>query len=198
MTISAIVLAAGRSSRFEGGDKLLALVEGKPILRSALEALDASAVSDIIVVTKPGATQLKHCAGDGRWRYVENTDAAQGIASSLRAGLREVDPQSSGAMIALGDMPFISATLIDQLCAAFELCRGAAIVFPSAPDGRQGHPVVWPRRFFEALLALDGDQGGKSVLAANREFWHSVIVDDGAIFIDIDTEDDLRAAKDRG
>lgn len=193
MKITAIVLAAGRSSRFGTDDKLLALVDSKPLVRRVLEALDASSVSDIIVVTPPVPQGLVEGAGQGRWRFVANADAAAGLSTSLKAGLSEVDAEAAGAMIVLADMPFISAELIDGVCAAFSLCRGAAIVFPEAPDGRQGHPVLWPRQFFAALQALDGDQGGKSVLAANRDFWHALPVADDAIFCDIDTQDDLKA-----
>jgi molybdenum cofactor cytidylyltransferase len=194
MKISAVVLAAGSSRRFGGGDKLLANVSGKPLLRLVLEAFDASSISDIIVVTQPDAQKLMEGAGHGRWRFVSNQHAAEGMASSLRQGLSEIDDESAGAMIALADMPFISGALIDELCAAFAICRGAAIVFPESAEGRQGNPVIWPRHFFEELSALDGDQGGKSVLTANRDSWHPMPVSDDAPFRDIDIRDDLPPA----
>lgn len=197
MKIGAVLLAAGRSKRFGESDKLLALIDGVPLVRRALAALEASVASDIVVVTLPGADRLIEAAGRGRWRFIENGDADSGMASSLRVGLANIDAACAGALIALADMPMLSAAIVDDVCAAFANCNGEAIVFPESPDGRQGHPVLWPRAHFERLSALDGDQGGKSVLLAHREAWHPVPIAADAAFIDIDTPADLKSATQR-
>ncbi|MGQ0457136.1 MAG: nucleotidyltransferase family protein [Hyphomicrobium sp.] len=195
MKIAAILLAAGRSKRFGDADKLLAEIGGQPIIRCALDALDASSVAEIVVVTPEDSGPLIAAAGKGRWLYHANPDAVHGMGTSLRAGLAKISDDCSGALVALADMPYLSASLIDDLCAAFAQANAIAIVFPESPAGRQGHPVIWPRRLFSALSAVEGDQGGKAILKAHSDAWHPVPIADDAAFLDIDTLADLRDAK---
>ena len=197
MKIAAIVLAAGQSSRFGDGNKLLANVGGVPLIKRVVSALSDSPVCDIILVTEngAGAGDIIKAAGDGRWRHLQNGRAADGMASSLIIGLDAVADDTDGALVALADMPYVSPALIETLCAAFTMCRGKAIVFPQRENGLQGHPVIWPRSFFSALQKLTGDQGGKSVLAAHREHCHPIPYSDDSAYFDVDTADDLSRAR---
>lgn len=195
MKITAIVLAAGQSTRFDDGNKLLATVSGIPIVKRVVSVLSQSPVGDIILVTGVGADDVLKAVGDGDWRHTQNERATDGMASTLQAGLDAVAPDADGALIALADMPYLSPALIETLCAAFTMCQGKAIVFPQQDNGRQGHPVIWPRSFFADLQKLTGDQGGKSVLAANRDHCHPVPFSDDGAYFDIDTADDLSRAR---
>lgn len=193
MKVAAVILAAGRSSRFEDGHKLLVEIDGIPIIRRVASVLAASSVDDIILVTGENAHAVAAAAGTGRWRSVENASAAEGLSSSLSLGIRSLDATVDGVLVALADMPGISTELVNALLAAFTQSQGKSIVFPVASDGRRGHPVIWPRALFPALRQLSGDTGGKSLLADNREFWQPVTCNDAGAFADIDTRADLDA-----
>jgi molybdenum cofactor cytidylyltransferase len=198
VTLSAIILAAGSSTRFENGHKLLAEIDGVPLVRHVASALAQSSVDDIILITGANAADIIRAAGSGRWQSIENANTAEGLSSSLCLGIRNIDENSNGVLIALGDMPGISVELIDTLLAAFNESNGHSIVFPVAKDGRRGHPVVWPRALFPALAALSGDTGGKTLLLENRSLWRPVPYDDAGAFTDIDTRSDLDAFRHAG
>jgi molybdenum cofactor cytidylyltransferase len=195
MKIAALILAAGRSSRFEGGNKLLADFDGRPVIHHVVTAISAAPVDDIILVTAPGGGKIVAAAGPGRWRSAVNPNAGLGLSSSIQTGLASLDPATDGALIVLADMPRLTSSLIAQLCAAFDASNGTAIVFPQTPDGRQGNPVLWPRALFPELMAPSGDIGGKAVLAKYRELHCPVTIDGDAVLFDIDTKGDLGSDK---
>lgn len=191
MTVAAVILAAGRSSRFEDGHKLLAEIDGIPVIRHVCTALAASHVEDIALVTSQSSGAIAKAAGPGRWRTVENADAPHQLSDSLRTGLKSVAPDVDGVLVALGDMPGITTQLVNALVAAFR-SKPDAIVFPVASDGRRGHPVIWPKALLPSLMDLSGDTGGKTILAAHSELWLPVPWDDERAFADIDTRADLQ------
>jgi molybdenum cofactor cytidylyltransferase len=130
LKIAAIILAAGSSSRFEDGHKLLVEIDGQPIVGYVCSALARSKVDDILLVTSEANGAIAKAAAVGRWRIVENPNANEGLSTSLRAGIQNIDPDSSGLLVALGDMPGIASELVDTLLSAFNRCQGRAIVFP--------------------------------------------------------------------
>ena len=97
-------------------------------------------------------------------------------------------------MICLGDMPMISAGLIDRLVDAFAPDRGNLIAVPVS-DGRRGNPVLWSRRFFNELMMLDGDVGARHLIAKHNEVVAEVPVEGDGAFLDIDTPQALEAAR---
>ncbi|MGL4396035.1 MAG: nucleotidyltransferase family protein [Hyphomicrobium sp.] len=198
MPIAAVVLAAGRSSRFEGAHKLLAPLGGKPLILHALAALSAAPFAERVVVTAPEGdpirAAIKTLPTPPPWRHVVNPRAAEGLSTSLAAGLDALDSTIDAAMIVLADMPAISPALVDALFAAFSAHGGTHIVYPCDSDGRQGHPVIWPRSFFASLQALSGDKGGKAVIDANRAMAISIRATGDGAFLDIDTKADFERA----
>jgi molybdenum cofactor cytidylyltransferase len=192
--VAAVVLAAGQSSRMAGKNKLLEDFRGKPMVRRAVEAALASKASPVIVVTgNSGDTIKKALAGLGV-QFIHNPDFAEGLSSSLKAGIRAVPEESAGAIVCLGDMPFVSSTLIDKLIEGFAPERGAVIVAPVRGKQR-GNPVLWARRFFPELLKLEGDIGARKLTNFYDEGLCEIEVDDGAAFSDIDTPEALDAAR---
>jgi hypothetical protein len=93
---------------------------------------------------------------------VNNPDFADGLSSSLKAGIRAVPEACAGAIICLGDMPRVSSALIDRLIDGFAPERGAMIVAP-ARNKQRGNPVLWAQRFFPELLKLEGDMGARKL-----------------------------------
>lgn len=196
MTVSAVILAAGRSSRFEDGHKLLAEFDGVPIIRNVCRTLAASDVADIVLVTADANGAVAKAAGSGRWRIIENANAGDGLSTSLQAGLKAISQSADGVLVALADMPAISAALVDRLVSCFEDEKNS-IVFPVAENGRRGHPIIWPKSLFPELMTVSGDSGGKTILAAHQALWRPVPCDDEGAFVDIDTRADLQALKAR-
>ena len=192
MKITAILLAAGHSTRFEDGHKLLAEIDAVPLVRRAAVALAQSSVEDIVLITGTNSKDVATAAGPGRWRHIKNPNATEGLSSSLRLGIQSAKG-AEGILVALADMPGITAELIDTLCATFAASDGQDIIFPIAPGGRRGHPVIWPRSLFGALESVSGDTGGKALLAGHRHLWRPVACDDPGAFADIDTRADLDA-----
>jgi molybdenum cofactor cytidylyltransferase len=125
-------------------------------------------------------------------RLVYNPNFAEGLSTSLRAGLAAVPPDSDAAVVSLGDMPQVDAALINGLIDAFDPARGALIALPTF-DGKRGNPVLWSRRFFPELMAIEGDVGARHVIGAYGEAIVEVPVSDRAPLIDIDTPDELSA-----
>ena len=198
--IAAIVLAAGRSSRFEGGHKLLADTGGAPLIAHVMAALSQSNAAGIVLVTAPDGLPIAAAAGSGRWHTMVNEAAHEGLSSSIRAGLRALgiesksepgQPAYAGALIVLADMPGVSAHLINALIALFERHDHNAIAFPTEPGGRQGHPVLWPVALFPELMKLSGDRGAKELLQTHSGLVVTLPVGDAAPFHDIDTRQDL-------
>lgn len=188
--VTALVLAAGRSSRFEGGHKLLADAGGVPLVRRVLDATAASTVDDIILVVGSQGDAILSAAGQGRWRAVSNADAGQGLSTSIRAGLAAAGPETTGALIVLADMPGITSRLIDRVIAAARQ-NPSAIVHPIAPSGSQGHPVYWPSDLFAGLNTLRGDTGAKPLLTANASRILAIDAGGDDAVSDIDTASDL-------
>jgi len=192
--VAVIVLAAGRSTRMGGPNKLLAELDGKKLVRIATEQALASKASEVIVVTGHQTELIEQALQGLKVRFVKNPDFAGGIASSVKAGIAAVPEACDGAVVCLGDMPLIDAGLIDRLIDAFAPDRGNLIVVPVS-EGRRGNPVLWSRRFFTELMTLDGDVGARHLIAKHTEAVAEVPVDGESAFLDIDTPQALEAAR---
>ena len=192
--VSAVVLAAGRSTRMGGPNKLLAELDGRKLVRIVTEQALASKAKDVIVVTGHQAELVEKALAGLQVKFVRNPDFAHGLASSVKAGVSAVPKQADGAVICLGDMPMISAGLIDRLVDAFAPDRGNLIAVPVS-DGRRGNPVLWSRRFFNELMMLDGDVGARHLIAKHNEVVAEVPVEGDGAFLDIDTPQALEAAR---
>jgi molybdenum cofactor cytidylyltransferase len=177
-----------------GPNKLLADLNGRPLVRIVVEQALASKASSVTVVTGHQADQVRQALDGLDVDFVHNAAFAEGLATSVNTGIGAVPADADGAVVCLGDMPLIDADLIDRLIEAFAPDRGALIVVPVS-DGRRGNPVLWSRRFFAELAALDGDIGARHLIARHSEAVAEVAVEGNGAFLDIDTPaalDDVR------
>ena len=198
--VGAIILAAGRSTRMGGPNKLTAEIGGRPLVRIAAEEALASRARPVIVVTGHQHERVEQALSGLDVQRVHNPDFALGLSTSLKAGLAALPPDVDGAIVCLGDMPQVRAALIDQLIAAFDPQRGALVVIPTI-NGERGNPVVWSRRFFPDLMAVEGDVGARHLIARYPEAVAEVPLSDKAALIDVDTPealDSLKAELERG
>jgi molybdenum cofactor cytidylyltransferase len=189
--VAAVVLAAGRSTRMGAQNKLIADVGGVPMVRRVAEAALGSKAQPVVVVTGHMAADVAAALSGLDVRLVANPDYATGLASSLKAGIGAVPEGCEGALILLGDMPGIAAEHVDRLVETFAAAAPESIVVP-VHEGRQGNPVIWPRRYFSELLQLEGDAGAKRLIATHRDTVREIEVRSDAIFADVDTPEALR------
>ena len=192
--LAAIVLAAGRSTRMGGPNKLLAEINGRPLVRIAAEEALKSQARPVIVVTGHQRERVEAALAGLDVVLAHNPDFADGLSTSLKAGIAAVPADADGAIVRLGDMPQVDAKLIDRLLSAFDPEEGALVVVPTI-DGKRGNPVVWSRRFFPELAALDGDTGARHLIASYPEAVTEVPLTGNAALVDVDTPDVLKAVK---
>ena len=192
-SVAALVLAAGASSRMRGRDKLLEPVEGEPVLRRIVRAALGCGADRTVTVLPPDAEARRAALVGLDAGIVEAPDCADGMAASLRAGLAAVSKDADAVMVVLADMPEIGAEVMGKLIAAFDPGEGREICRAVAADGTPGHPVLFGRRFFEALAALTGDHGAREVVRAAGEFVVDVPTTGAAAVTDLDTPEDWAA-----
>jgi molybdenum cofactor cytidylyltransferase len=192
LKVDIVLLAAGRSSRMGGPNKLLALFDGEPLVRrTAGRALGSKAATTIVVTGHQRERVRSALAGLGV-TFADNPDFADGLASSLKAGIARVAPDAAGAMIVLGDMPGVSSKDLDSLIDSFRRSGGHAVVRASH-QGKRGNPVLLPRSLFSAVAHLEGDTGARHLVEAEGLDVIDVEIGQGAS-IDVDTREALEGA----
>ena len=174
-----------------GENKLLIDLDGTSVIARVVDAALASRASPVLVVTGHEGEALRNTLQGRNIRFVANPDYAQGLSSSLRAGIAVLPDDVEGVVVCLGDMPAVDSSVIDRLIAGFDPATGAEIIAPSH-DGRRGNPVLWGRRFFAELMTVTGDQGGKPLLLAHPEACRLIAVETPGILLDLDTPEALR------
>ena len=190
-----LVLAAGASTRMRGRDKLLQPIKGKPILRLVVDT--ALATRSPVLVTLPPAFPQRHDALAGcDIQVVTVPDAELGMSRSIQRGLEAIrsgDPgPEDGVMILPADMPGFSSKVLADLIARFRaepdlIWRGGSV------DGRPGHPAIFPADLWDALAAVTGDEGGRSVLHAHKDRVRVVPLPGEMALLDLDTPEDWEA-----
>jgi molybdenum cofactor cytidylyltransferase len=214
--LAAVVLAAGRGSRF-GGPKQLALLEGRPVLEHVLGAILAArptlaSFGDVVVVLGFHADAVERALAPGaseQVRLVRNPDPGRGIASSLQVGLEALGPQVEGALVALGDQPLLLPGTVEALADAWATvashgtsgrdATGAgptagvrpSIIVPRYAEGGGPNPVLLDRAAWLLASGLTGDTGMRAVIVANPGL--VLAVDLAGSNPDVDTPEDLAA-----
>ena len=184
--IGAVVLAAGQSRRMGEANKLLLEVEGKPMLRWAVEAVLGSQASSCVLVTGHDREAVEATLTDTAVERVHNPDYGLGLSTSLRIGLAKLPPDLDGALVLLGDMPRVTAKVIDQLIAAFSPVEGRAICIPTWQSER-GNPVLLAKRFFDEIGEVTGDIGARRIVKSYPELVAEVPVANDGVLVDVDT-----------
>ena len=190
MRIEVILLAAGASSRMGGVDKLLREVDGEALLRRSANVAIRSKAGAVHVVLPPGHALRQQSLDGLAVRVIEAADWREGMAESIRAGLGAVASDCKAVIIALADMPEVTAGDIDELIGAFDPAAGREICRAVTADGVPGHPVLFGRGFFGALMKLDGDRGARDVLDGAADLVVDVVTHGASAVIDLDTPED--------
>lgn len=185
--LAAIVLAAGRATRF-GGTKVLAVLEGRPLLQHVLDAVAGAGLGDVVVVLGEGSGEVEAGMAWRAERRVLNPDPGAGLASSLRIGLAALGPDVDAALVLLADQPRVRSDVIGRLAGAFP-GAGRPIVVPDYEGGGGGNPAILGRTVWPIAAALTGDRGMGGVIAAHPELVARVPVPGENP--DVDTVEDL-------
>lgn len=185
--VETILLAAGASRRMGGRDKLLEPAGGRPLLSRTAEAARAAQVRAVHVVLPGGGGPRAALLDPEAFDLVPNPAAAEGMASSLRAGMARIGDEVDAVILAFADMPDIGPEHFDRLIAAFDAVEGREICRAVTASGRPGHPVLFGRRFFESLRGLSGDRGARDVLAGAEGHVVDVPTPGEAAVTDLDT-----------
>ena len=193
--IAALLLAAGQSSRM-GSNKLLAEVDGRPMVARVAQRLLSSRARPIIAVLGNDADRVDAALGRLPVERVRNPAFAEGLSSSLKRGLAALPPDIDGVIVCLGDMPLVAGRDLDRLIAAFNPLEGRAIVVPIR-HGKRGNPVLWAKRFIPEMAELAGDVGAKHLIGDYAELVAEIEMDSDGVLIDIDTPDALAALRDK-
>ena len=198
--VGAVILAAGQSSRFRAGGgrdltKLVAKLDGKPIVRRVVEAALAAKARPVVVVTGYARSSVEGAVADLGVELAFNPKFATGLASSLSVGVSLMSRDVVGALVLLGDMPWIEPRLIDAVIEAF-LARKDALAAVPSHEGRRGNPVLLGRGLFDRAMRLTGDEGARRLVGAlSADELVEVEASDMGVTFDIDTPGDLAAAR---
>jgi molybdenum cofactor cytidylyltransferase len=209
MTIAALILAAGTSSRMQYGQHKLLLPLGQgTVLSHVLAATLASQARPIILILGHQSTQIlasltpymPNLNTNHDITIAENTAYAQGMSTSLHTGIhilinqynplrKKISPfpttQCDGALVLLGDQPLITPALLNQLI-ALKYTTGKRIIAPLY-NGKRGNPVLFDADLFPELLTVTGDEGGRSIIAKHRTDVETLDSDDPQPSYDVDT-----------
>ena len=191
--VAALILAAGASSRM-GHPKQLLDWNGRPLVRAAAEVALAARLDPLLVVVGGAQTAVADALAGLPLQMIANPDYAHGQSTSLRAGIAALGQDADAVVVLLGDQPFVTAAIVEQLVAEWRTSR-AVIVAPTYV-GQRGNPVLFARAVFPELLAVQGDQGARAVLAAERARVRLVAFDDPRPLADIDTPEDYERLRD--
>lgn len=190
--VAALILAAGQSRRMGHTNKLLAKIDGVPMVARVVDTVLATRARPIIVVTGHEAARVKRALTGRDVTFVHNADYGAGLSTSLARGVAALGEGVEGALVCLGDMPRIRAHHLERLLAAFNPAEGRAICVPTH-NGKRGNPVLWAAGYFAEMKQVAGDVGARHLLGEYADELCEVAVEDDAIFIDIDTPRALKA-----
>ncbi|MFQ5955711.1 MAG: NTP transferase domain-containing protein, partial [Kiloniellales bacterium] len=177
--VAALVLAAGQSRRMGRTNKLLAEIDGVPMVARVVDTVLASQADRVVVVTGHQADRVRRALIGRDLAFAHNPDYAAGLSTSLKRGLAALPEGCDAVVVCHGDMPRVTAADIDRLIAAFDPSEGRAVCVPTV-RGKRGNPVLWAARFIPEMLELEGDVGAKHLIGQYPDLVAEVaMTDDG-------------------
>lgn len=192
VSVTAVVLAAGRATRM-GGQKLLLPLGERPMVQWTVDAALGSKATKTIVVVGHEAGLVAEALEDRPVTVVLNPDYAEGMSTSLQAGVRAAGETCDGVIFLPGDQPFVTSALLDRLIDRFAETR-QGVVRPLLGD-RPANPVLMSAALFPEILAQGGDVGGREIVERHPGEICLVPVDDPRLVADIDSTQDYEAAR---
>ncbi len=190
--ISAVVLAAGLASRM-GRPKQLLRLGGETLVRRAVATALAAPVDEVVVVIGSAADQVQAELRTLPVRLVLNPRYAEGMATSLRAGVQALAPDSEAVVILLADQPLLRPEVVAALVERYRADRPPLVVPTYA--GQRGNPVLFARALYPELLEAQGDAGARAIVARHLHEAAVVSFEDARLQTDVDTWEEYQALK---
>jgi len=188
--ISMIVLAAGKSSRMQGRNKLLANIGGSPMIRRVVQAAVASKVDEVIVVLGWEEEKIRNALAGLNCKMVVNRNFPKGQSTSVRAGLAEINQSSRAVLILPGDVVRIDAASVNTVIDKYNQNGGAIVI--AGHQGKSGHPILLDERLFPEIALINEETFGlKAVVMKHQN--ETCLVETGSsnALKDVDTPEDL-------
>ena len=189
MNISATILAAGSSERMESVNKLLLPYKGVALIKIVSKTLIDSLLDPIFIVTGYEHDKVVKLLPKSLDNIIYNKDWRKGMSRSIYKAISSIPANIDGNMIVLGDMPLIKVKTINKLRSAFLNNNGEKIIYADH-FGKQVNPVIFPKKYFNEILDLDGDKGCKNIISQNRKSSLGVSIDSSEVIFDCDTKED--------
>ena len=183
--ISTILLAAGKSKRLKGENKLIKNFKGKPLINHILSSLIKSKVNTIFIVVGYQNQKIKKIAyKNKKITFVTNLNYKKGISSSINSGLKRISKKNIGFLITHGDMPLISKTILNTLCSALK--NKDKEIFVPVYKKKLGNPLAFKYSMIKSLKKIKGDKGAKKLIRSNKSKVQLVKMKSKSILIDFD------------
>ena len=186
--ISAILLAAGQSKRMNGENKLTKKIQGIPLIKHSIKNILYSSIDELIIVLgHQRETIEKHIDKNEKIKFVFNKDFKNGMASSIRTGLKNLSDNTDAFFICLGDMPFVNKNVYKQLIQA----RIRKEIIVPVYNGQRGNPVLFSKSTKKIIMNVDGDLGARKILDINSDKVLNLEINDESIIKDFNTQNNF-------
>jgi molybdenum cofactor cytidylyltransferase len=190
LNVAGVVLAAGQSRRMGEINKLLERIDGMPLVRRSVQAVIDAGVTPVVVVTGYDSDAVTETLRGLDVETVHNENFADGLSTSLRAGLEALPEESDAVVVCLADMPAVAPSHIKELVNRFDPEMDRLIGVP-VHRGKRGNPILWARRFWPGMSDVRGDVGARHLIGENADLVYEVEFDDTSILTDLDTPEQL-------
>jgi molybdenum cofactor cytidylyltransferase len=195
MRLSAVVLAAGSSSRMSGRNKLLLPIDGVPLVRRSVAVVLGHPFAEVVVVTGHQAAEVEAALQGLPVRFARNPQHAEGQMTSVRHGLASLSERSAsvaGVMVCLSDQPRLTTEDVGAIAAAFLAHARCRVLVPTYA-GARGNPIVLARTSLDEILARGGNFGCKQFVAKNADIVETLAMADDHVVVDMDTPEAYEA-----
>jgi len=188
--LSMVVLAAGKSTRMRGPNKLLAHVEGVPMIRSVVQTALRSKVDEVVVVLGWEEEKIRSALSGLDCKMVVNRNFEQGQSSSVKVGLSQINPSSRAVLILPGDVAKIDTCSINMVIERYD--QGGCLIVVAGHEGKSGHPILFDKQLFPEIARINEETFGlKAVIKKHQDEVCLVETGSGYVLKDVDTTNDL-------
>ena len=194
--ISAILLAAGQSTRMNGENKLVKQIKGVPLIQHTVKNILLSSVNEIIIVTGFENELVEKTIGvNKKIKFILNNNYKDGISSSIKKGIKNFLKKSEAFFICLGDMPMVNQSIYNKLIKSRynynkkkKPLDKKEIIVPTYSD-QIGNPVLFSKFMKDKIMQIDGDVGAKKIIELNKKNILNIPFKSKGVILDFDTQD---------
>lgn len=196
--ISAILLAAGQSTRMNGENKLLKEIKGKTLIQRAVQNILLSSVDEIVIITGFQSEIIEEKVGKNKKiKFILNNNYKDGMASSIKKGIENLSKKSEAFFISLGDMPMVNQSIYNKLIKSRHNYNKKKkpldkkeIFIPTYLD-QTGNPILFSKFMKDKIMQIDGDIGAKKIIELNKKNILNIPFKSKGVILDFDTKTDF-------